>query len=178
MQSFVCLYSHTAISILQSAGMHTHTMYMYMYILTNNRFWMNNVRDNKQSNTTQHNTTTPETTLFFQRKMSCLRWDSNPRTTYETTNKATQFNTTQQHPRKLLFSKKNELPQVGLPTTLCSPDEFSATDLSALPLSYQGGSDGKGSNHKYNTIRCKARCLNNQGTACTVNMPLHFTTCY
>ena len=41
----------------------------------------------------------------------------------ETTNKATQYNTTQQHPRQLFFPKKNELPQVGFePTTLCSLD--------------------------------------------------------
>ena len=38
-------------------------IYMYMY--------MNNIRDNKQSNTIQHNSMTPKPTLFFQRK-SCV----------------------------------------------------------------------------------------------------------
>ena len=51
----------------------------YIHVHVHTYMYMNNIRYNKQSNTIQHNSTTPETTLFFQRKMSCLRWDSNPR---------------------------------------------------------------------------------------------------
>ena len=50
-----------------------------------------------------------------------------------------QHNTTiQQHQRKLLFPKKHELPQVGFkPTTICSLDECSATEL-LRQLKWQG----------------------------------------
>ena len=66
------VYTCTCIGRHYYRSVHAHAPCIYMYM------YMNNVRDNKQSNTIQHNSTTPETTFFFQRK-SCLRWDSNSR---------------------------------------------------------------------------------------------------
>ena len=85
-------------SLQGEGGTCTCLQYTHVHVL-----YVHEQRTRQQSNTIQHNSTTPETTPFFLKK---------------------------------------KLPQVGLePTTLCSLDECS--------------------NHIiYNTIQCKARCLN------------------
>ena len=84
-------------------------------------------KQTRQSNTAHP--AHPRQSLFLE-KMSCLRWDSNPR-------HSIRQHSTPSTPKAVTFPRKNELPQVGLePTTLYT------LDRALYQLSYRGSSAG------------------------------------